>query len=259
MLHDPFLPRTRCRSKVNARHQARSRTRVGGNATLTHRTEQRPSLSPAVSPTRFTFFGRAVFMGALTSLEFGHRRYNPRRGTRPRIELYTAPHDSVDQPGTWVQVGPTVTVPGIPGTGARLSPAFQLATPADPAPGADYKVIMLIAVVYPTGHASPPRDSITDLAALWRFLIAGIDRDMNAAGRALRWKAVPSRPRAGRGFDEDAAAERRRGLSDADQPARPTRTTPVGVRGASPTALAPTRRLTHSRSPAGLAIGADSR
>jgi hypothetical protein len=107
------------------------------------------------------------------------------------VELYTAPHDSVDQPGTWVPVGARVTVPAIPGKGARLTPPFQMATPGDPAPGADYKVIMLIAVVYPTGNASPPRNSITDLGTLWKFLIEGGDTDMNAACRALRWKAAP--------------------------------------------------------------------
>ncbi|MCX6630661.1 MAG: hypothetical protein NTW28_23845, partial [Candidatus Solibacter sp.] len=109
------------------------------------------------------------------------------------VELYTAPHDTVDQPGTWTQVGATVTVAAIPGKGARLPPAFQIATPADPAPGAEYKVMMLIAVVYPHGNVSPPRNSVADLETLWKFLIEGKDAatDMGAACRAVRWQATP--------------------------------------------------------------------
>ena len=91
------------------------------------------------------------------------------------------------------QVGAKATVAAIPGKGAKLTPPFLLPTPGDPAPGADYKVIMLIAVVYPTGKPSPPRDSVTDLESLWKFLIEGKDAttDMSAACRAVRWKATP--------------------------------------------------------------------
>jgi hypothetical protein len=108
------------------------------------------------------------------------------------VELYAAPHDSLDKPATWTQIGGTVNVPGIPGKGTKLSAPFSMPNPADPAPGADYKIIMLIAVVYPHGGASPARNSITDLETLWKFLIEGINAvDMSAACRALPWKAAP--------------------------------------------------------------------
>jgi photosystem II stability/assembly factor-like uncharacterized protein len=107
------------------------------------------------------------------------------------VELYAAPHDSLDKPATWTQVGGTVNVPGIPGKGAKLSAPFAMPNPPDPTPGADYKIIMLIAIVYPHGGASPARNSITDLETLWKFLIEGINADMSAACRALPWKATP--------------------------------------------------------------------
>jgi hypothetical protein len=107
------------------------------------------------------------------------------------VELYRAPHDTLDQPATWTQIGAATTLNAIAPRSSKLTPAFELPNPPDPAPGVDYKVMMLIAVVYRSGTASPPRDSITDLSTFWRFLIHGRapHTDMSAACRGLRWKA----------------------------------------------------------------------
>lgn len=107
------------------------------------------------------------------------------------VELYTAPHDTLDQPGTWTQIGAVTAVDAIPPKGSKLSAAFQIPNPADPAPGADYKVVMLVSIVYRAGSAAPPRDSITDLDTLWTYIRQGRDAntDMSAALRAVRWRA----------------------------------------------------------------------
>jgi len=108
------------------------------------------------------------------------------------VELFQAPHDTVDKPATWVQIQNAVTVTAIPPKGSKFSTAFQLPNPPDPSPGNKYQAMFFIAVVFPSGTPSPSRSGITNLETFWRFSNQGDPKaDVSAACRGLRWKPQP--------------------------------------------------------------------
>jgi photosystem II stability/assembly factor-like uncharacterized protein len=109
------------------------------------------------------------------------------------VELYQAPHDTIDKPNTWVQIQNKVTVNAIPPKSSKLTSDFQLSNPPDPAPNIIYKAMFFVAVVYPLGTPSPSRSQITDLETFWKLMIQGIgsNTDVSAACRGLRWKPQP--------------------------------------------------------------------
>lgn len=118
-------------------------------------------------------------------------RVHNRRGVplSADVDLYHVPFATMEQNGTWVQIGATVTVNDIPPKGWKFTAAIPFASPPDPdtSPSHPYKVYLLVAIVRRADDPMPNRATITTLNLFWQFFLRQSISN-NTAMRALRFE-----------------------------------------------------------------------
>ena len=105
------------------------------------------------------------------------------------VDLFQVPFATMEQAGTWTQLGPTITVNDIPAKGWKFTTAIPFATPPDPdpSPSHPFKVYLLVAIVRRADDPMPNRATITSLDLFWQFFLRQPISN-NAAMRALRFE-----------------------------------------------------------------------
>jgi hypothetical protein len=104
------------------------------------------------------------------------------------VSLFFAPMQDAANQVAWRPIGAAQDVPDIPSRGHKFSPVFTWASAdiPDPAPDAEIKAHVLIALIGTAEDAAPDPTGMATLSAFWDFFLDAAPQN-NASFRAIRF------------------------------------------------------------------------